>query len=164
MRLARSERPADGVDDVVAIEHADHRVDARRPLEQLRAVALHEAARDDDALDRRPPPCASMRLVDDLERLVLRRLEEAARVHDDRVRRVVVGDEVEPAAPASVPSIFSESTRFFGQPRLTNATVGTAAAGRAGSCDAVGGWGGDGLTGGDCRAMLPAPWTSHAPP
>ena len=73
-----------GFDDVLAIEDADHGVNAGRPIEHLGAVALHEAAGDDDAFD--------LALLfefdgffDDAERFLLGGLEEAAGVDDDGV-------------------------------------------------------------------------------
>jgi hypothetical protein len=83
---------AHGVEHVVAVEDADHRVDAGRPFEELRAVTLHEAACNDDSLDL-AALLALDRLADHVERLVLRRLEEPAGVDDDRIGRLVAVDE-----------------------------------------------------------------------
>jgi hypothetical protein len=42
--------PADGFDDVLAIEHADEPIDPRHIRQQLRLVPLHETPGNDDAL------------------------------------------------------------------------------------------------------------------
>ena len=44
-------RSADGILDVVAIEDAEHGIDARCPLEHLGPVSLHEATGDHHAFD-----------------------------------------------------------------------------------------------------------------
>ena len=73
---------------MIAIKHADHRVDARSPLQKFRAVALHEAARDDDTLDF-AFVFTTNRVMDHFKRFIFRRFEEAASVHHNRIRRLV---------------------------------------------------------------------------
>jgi hypothetical protein len=92
---ARVRLPADGFDDVLAVEHADEAIDARRVVQELRLVPLHETAGDDNplALSRRLQLDG---LADLLERFVLRRLEEAAGVDDDRVGAAGVGRDRQP--------------------------------------------------------------------
>ncbi len=76
----------DGFDDVLAIEHSDEAIDARRIVQQLGLVPLHEATGDHDALD-----LAGFlqldRVADLLQALVLRRFKKPAGVDDNRVGR-----------------------------------------------------------------------------
>ena len=85
---------ADRIDDVIAIKDADHRIDAGGPLEQLRAVPLHQTTGDHHALDL-TFLFAANRVVNHFERLVFRCFEEAAGVDDDRVGALIFVDEFE---------------------------------------------------------------------
>ena len=85
---------ADRIDDVIAIKDADHRIDAGGPLEQLRAVPLHQTTGDHHALDLALFFAANC-VVNHFERLVFRCFEEAAGVDDDRVGALVFVDEFE---------------------------------------------------------------------
>ncbi len=75
-------------DDVVAIEHADHRVDARGPLQHLGPVTLHQAAGD-----HHPLQFAAVLLLDglgdDFQRFLLGGLQEAAGVDHHRIGLLV---------------------------------------------------------------------------
>jgi hypothetical protein len=82
--LARDDGRANGFHDLVAVEDADHRVDAGGPFEHLGAVALDEAPRDDDAADL-AAVLGGDGVLDDAQALILRSFEEPAGVDDDRV-------------------------------------------------------------------------------
>ena len=99
---------------------ADDAVDLGNQTLQLRAVALREAAGDDQLLTA---PLTGGVLEDDLRGFCFRRIDERAGVDHDRVRaRRHSGSRRHPA-PASFAIITSVSTRFFAQPKLTNATL-----------------------------------------
>jgi len=69
---------------VVAIEHADHRVDAGGPLEQLGAMSLHQTAGHHHALQL-TALLALDGVADHAQTLFLAGFQEAAGVHHDRV-------------------------------------------------------------------------------
>ncbi len=84
-RFAFRPGPPHRLDDLLAVEDAEHRVHARHPVQDLRPVPLHEAARDDDPLDL-PPVLPLHRLADHRQRFLLAGLKEPAGVDHDRVR------------------------------------------------------------------------------
>ncbi len=82
------------IENMIAVEHTDHGVDAGRPLEQFCPVALHQAARDHNPLHR------SLffpfnRFGDDFQRFFFGIFEEAAGVDDDGVGGIVIGNKVD---------------------------------------------------------------------
>ena len=94
-------------------------VDLGHFVEKHLALAFGQAAGDDHALDL-TEPLAVEHLADHAQRLLPGRVDEPARVDDDKVGRPGIRDEGIAILRPRRPSIRSESTRFFGQPRLTN--------------------------------------------
>ena len=74
----------DGADDVVAVEDAEHGIDARGPLEHFGAVTLDEASGDNDAFEL-AGVFALDGVFDDGEGFFFGGFEEAAGVDDDGV-------------------------------------------------------------------------------
>ena len=112
--------------DRLQLAGADDRVDFGNVAADLVAVALHEAAGDDQlAALCRHSHLVPRHLQDRVDRLLLGRVDEAACVDDQNLG--VLGRAVSrPPARSSRPIITSESTRFFGQPSETNPTEGAA--------------------------------------
>ena len=76
----------DGLGHVVAIVNADQRVDLGDERAELLAVALHEAAGDNEPAEL-AAPLACRQFADYVQGFLARRTEEPAGVHDDRVRQ-----------------------------------------------------------------------------
>ncbi len=91
-RAAGPSRPVDDLGDLLAAEDADDVIDAGHFLQQVVLLALGQAAGDDDRADS-ALILEGEHLADDGERFLPGRLDEAARVDDDDVGPVGVGDE-----------------------------------------------------------------------
>ena len=113
-RRGSTGRAADRAENFRHLACAEHRVDLRDLSLQFVAIALGEAAGDDEAravavLLVLPPSPGSRRSIPASP------IDEGARVDDEHVGVRRVGRESWPASRA-MPSITSPSTRFLGQP------------------------------------------------
>ena len=99
---------------------ADDAVDLGNQALQLLAVALRETTGDDQMLTA---PLARGVFENHLGRFGLRRIDERARIDDDRVRAARASGSRPSPRRRSLAIITSVSTRFFAQPKLTNATL-----------------------------------------
>ncbi len=118
-----------GGEDCFEFAGADDGVDFRDVLLDLVAVALDQAAGDDDALGFSAVLFLVLHhLEDGVDRLLFGGVDEAAGVDDDDLS--VFGSGVS-SAPLwwSMPIMTSESTRFLGQPSETKPTFGRVSAG-----------------------------------
>ena len=107
-----------GAQNLLQLAGADDGVDFRNVLLDFVAIAFDQAAGDDQLL-RAAGSLVLRHLQDGVDRLLLGSVDERAGVDDDDVG--VFGAGVIWAPPcASRPIITSLSTRFLGQPRLTN--------------------------------------------
>ena len=84
------ERAIHDANDFFPAEDADEVIDAGHLVEQGIALALSEAAGDDDGADS-PLILEGEHFADDAERFLPRRLDEPARVDDDDVGAVRIG-------------------------------------------------------------------------
>ena len=97
-------------------------IDFRNFFLDFVAIALGEATGDDEflAVAGRLQPGHFQNRIDGF---LFCAIDETARIDDDDIGIFFVGSDGV-ALPARVPSMTSLSTRFFGQPRLTNPTLG----------------------------------------
>ena len=83
----------DGGDNLVQLARAKHGVDLRKLVEEILAIAFDEAAGDDQPLQPRPLLQLS-HLENRLDRLLLRRLDEAAGVDDHHIGLFPLGRQL----------------------------------------------------------------------
>ena len=121
-RSGGSGREPRGFQNRFELAGADHGVDFRNVLHDLVAVALHQAAGNDELFGAALSFVAG-HFENGVDRLLLGGVDEGAGVDDENLGIFRAAVRRAPAR-SSRPIITSESTRFLGQPRETNPTVG----------------------------------------
>ncbi len=110
--------------DAVQLRGPEDRVDLRNLRADLAAVPLGEAARHDER--PRPPALLELRELEDrVDRLLARPVDEGAGVDHEAVGGLRGRRRSGGRPRSSMPSISSESTWFFGQPRVVKWTFMT---------------------------------------